>query len=202
MPKDSGKSNKPKESGAWDLESPFDEVVSLEELINAPPFKAASDSAGGTPTAGTRIPTWLDRKVIHLIEIRGTPYHLKSDVLRDAIYIGLRVLNMRYKSDPDWATEAKLAKTIDKANQINRIKLQLRQFTTPIEELWAEGDEDQAVSLFEEFVASTTEIDEEWHRNKQLQLIKGNHILKEIAEHCSTETKKAVFGNRGVKNSK
>ena len=197
------KQEKPKKSelGDWDLESPFDTIVSLEELINMPPFKAASDSSGGTATAGTRIPLWLERKVIHLTELRGSPYHLKSDVFRDAIYIGLRVLNMRYKSDPDWATEAKMARVIDKANLINRIKAQIRQISAPIEELWAGGDEAQAVATFEEFIASTTEIADEWHRAKQLQLIRNDHLLKEVAERCSTEAKRAVFGDRGAKNA-
>ncbi len=200
--KDTGKPDKPKKSDEWDLESPFDTIVSLEELINMPPFKAASDSAGGTATAGTRIPLWLERKVIHLTELRGSPYHLKSDVFRDAIYIGLRVLNMRYKSDPDWATEAKIARVIDKANLITRIKTQIRQISTPIEELWAEGDEAQAISAFEEFIASTTEIADDWHKAKQLQLIKNNHLLREVAERCSPEAKRAVFGDRRSKNDK
>jgi len=200
-PKDSDKSDKQNEPGDWNLESPFDTIVSLEELINMPPFKAASDSKGGTATAGTRIPIWLDRKVIHLIEIRGTPYHLKSDVLRDAIYIGLRVLNMRYKSDPDWASEARMARAIDQANLITRIKSTVDQMAKPIEELWAGGDEDQAISLFEEFIASTTEITDEWHRNKQIQTIKNNRLLREVTERCSPEAKKAIFGNRGKKNA-
>ena len=199
-PKDSDKPNKPKKIDDWDLESPFDTIVSLEELINMPPFKAASDSTGGTATAGARIPIWLERKVIHLTEIRGSPYHLKSDVFRDAIYIGLRVLNMRYKSDPDWATEAKMARVIDKANLITRIRSQINQIAAPIEQLWSGGDEEQAISTFEEFIASTTEIADEWHRGKQLQLIRNNHLLREVAERCSVEARKAVFGDRSPKD--
>jgi len=187
---------KRKKQGDWDLESPFDTIVSLEELINMPPFKAASDASGGTATAGARLPTWLERKVIHMIELRGSPYLLKSDVYRDAIYIGLRVLNMRYKSDPDWATEARMARAIDKANLITRIKTEIRQFSAPIAELWAGGDEDQAISLFEEWIAAAVEITDDWRRTKQLQLIKAEHLLREIAERSSPEVKKAIFGDR------
>lgn len=192
---------KPGKSDDWALEAPFDQIVSLEELINMPPFKAASDSTGGTATAGTRIPTWLDRKVTHLIEFRGTPYHLKSDVLRDAIYIGLRVLNMRYKSDPDWASEARMAKAIDKANLVTRIKTTVDQIAKPIEELWTGGDEEQAVIQFEEFIAATTEISDDWHRNKQIQTIKNNRLLKEVTERCSPEARRAIFGDRSTKNA-
>lgn len=197
--KSSDSPKKPGKPSDWDLESPFDTIVSLEELINMPPFKAASDASGGTATAGARVPMWLERKVIYLIELRGSPYMLKSDVYRDAIYIGLRVLNMRYKSDPDWATEAKMARAIDRANLITRIKTQIRQFSSPVAELWAAGDEDQAIGLFEEFIAASIEITDDWHRSKQMQLIKAEHLLREIAERCSPETKKAVFGDRGNK---
>lgn len=199
-----GKSEDSKKQGKqsdWELEAPFETIVSLEELINMPPFKAASDSSGGTATAGARLPTWLERKVIHMIELRGSPYMLKSDVYRDAIYIGLRVLNMRYKSDPDWATEAKMARAIDKANLITRIKTEIRQFSAPISELWSGGDEDQAIALFEEFIAASVEITDDWRRTKQLQLIKNEHLLREIAERSSPEVKRAIFGDRGTKNA-
>ena len=195
---DKPKKGKPSD---WDLESPFDTIVSLEELINMPPFKAASDSSGGTATAGARLPTWLERKVIHMIELRGSPYMLKSDVYRDAIYIGLRVLNMRYKSDPDWATEAKIARAIDKANAITRIRTEIHQFASPIAELWAGGDEEQAIQLFEEFIAASVEITDDWKRAKQMQLIKAEHLFREIAERSSPEVKLAVFGDRGTKNA-
>ncbi len=185
----------------WDLESPFDTIVSLEELINMPPFKAASDSSGGTATAGARLPTWLERKVIHMIELRGSPYMLKSDVYRDAIYIGLRVLNMRYKSDPDWATEAKIARAIDKANAITRIKTEIQQFASPIAVLWSGGDEEQAIQLFADFIGASVEISDDWKRTKQMQLIKAEHLFREIAERSSPEVKLAVFGDRSAKDA-
>ena len=200
--KDKEGPKRPTKKSEWETESSYDEIVSLEELINMPPFKAASDASGGTATAGARLPTWLERKVIHMIELRGSPYMLKSDVYRDAIYIGLRVLNMRYKSDPDWATEAKIAKVIDKVNAITRIKTEITQFQAPIQQLWSGGDEAQAISLFEEFIAASVEITDDWKRMKQMQLIKAEHLFREIAERSTPEVKLAVFGDRSSKNAR
>ena len=93
---------KKKKRSDWALESPLDEEVTLEQLVNESPFKEASDESGQSTTAGTRIPMWLKRRIIKLRELSGSPYELDSDVTRDALFIGLRVLHLRYKMGPDW----------------------------------------------------------------------------------------------------
>lgn len=181
---------------SWDLESPFDTIVSLEELINRPPFKASSDKGGGSYTAAARIPFWLERKVMHLLEVMGSPYMLKSDVIRDAIYLGLRVLNMRHKTNPDWAVEAKMARTIDRINLLTRLQSQAKDFAGPTLELWEGGDEQQAREGVEEFVGAAVEIEDEWTRSKTLQLLKTNRQLRPVIDSCSEGVRRAVYGRR------
>ena len=199
--KDSGKPKQPRKPNSWDLESPFDTIISLEELINMPPFKEASDSKGGSITAAVRIPSWLERKAVYLTESKGTPYHIKSDVYRDAIYVGLRLLNMRYKSNPDWAVEAKMANVIDRANLITRLKSRVDQISRPVVELWDSGDTEQAIMLLEDFVGAVVEVSDEWEKGKTIQLLKNDRRLNNILRECPLEVRSAVFGEK-VKGSR
>lgn len=180
----------------WETESKFDSIATLEELVNMAPFKEASDSKGGSETIGVRIPSWLARKVMHLLEIRGSPYGLKSDVARDAMYIGLRVLNMRYKSDPDWAIEAKLARVIDDANALSRIKQKTRQFEQSLKEFWDNGDESQAVEYMEHYVAAVVETQDDYQRTKTLQFIRESMFLRNVVDRCNIGVRNAVYGRR------
>lgn len=187
-----GQQRKPNSPGGWELESSFDTVTSLEELIFRPPFKETSGREGGSATLGVRIPSWLERKVIHLLEIKGSPYQIKSDVARDAVYLGLRILNMRYKPTTDWAVESKMADAIDKVNLINRIRGQVESFTKPELDLWESGDEQQAIDGMEMFVSAAMEIEDEWQRDKTLKLLKGVRQLQPIIDGCSVQIRDAI----------
>lgn len=203
-PKDMGKREQSKPQGGkypsqpqnkrsdWDLEASFDTVVSLEELINRSPFKESSGKDGGSYTAAARVPFWLERKITHLIEMRGSPYQLKSDVVRDAIYLGLRILNTRYKQNPDWAVEERMARTIDQVNTLNRIREQVRSFSRPVIDLWNNGDEEQARIGMESFVGAAVEIENDWQREKTLQLLRENREVQPIIDACSETLRNAV----------
>ena len=186
------KDTPPKGKDPWSTESSFDTVISIDELIDRPPFREVSGKDGGSYTAAARIPTWLERKITHLIEVKGSPYQLKSDVVRDAIYLGLRVLNMRYKSSPEWAVEAKMANAIDKVNALSRMRTQIESFCRPVLDLWENGDEIQARQAVEDFVSALVEIEDDWMRSKSLQLMKTNKHMQSIIETCSDGIKRAV----------
>ncbi len=182
----------PKPTSSWDLESSFDNVASLEELIFRPPFKETSSKEGGSDTLGVRLPMWLVRKVIHLVEMKGSPYQIKSDVARDAIYLGLRILNMRYKPASDWAVDSKLADVIDKVGLVTRIGSRVKSFTEPVLNLWEGNDEQQAIEHMEMFVSAALEIEDEWERNKTLKLVKDNRQLQPIIDGCSESIRNAI----------
>ncbi len=128
----------------WEVEAPLDLAATLEELIASPPFKEVSDEHGHSATAGTRIPFWLDRRVKLLKEMHGSPYELVSDVLRDAIFLGMRVLAMRHRMSPDWEVETKLAQIIDATGASRRIRNQVEELIKAIDEMLRDNDMDKA----------------------------------------------------------
>lgn len=182
--------------GDWNLESAYDVPSTIEDLIDLAPFKEASDTKGGSYTAAARVPTWLERKMMWFIEMKGSPYQLKSDVVRDMLYLGARVLHARYRGNPDWATESKMAEAVGQVGVVARIREQINQLARGLEDLWSEGEEKQAIEGLEKFIGAVVEMQDEWQRGKILQYVKGNHLLKQVAESCSPEVKKAIFGER------
>lgn len=185
-----------KKATDWDLESPYDAPTSIQELIDMAPFREASDSKGGSYTAAARIPTWAERKIQWFIEMKGSPYQLKGDVVRDAIYLGLRILHARYKGNPDWAQESKMADAISKVGVSGRLREQVTRLTEGLRVLWDEGDEDQAIEGLEQFVGAVVEMNDDWQKSKTIQYIKGDRLLKQVVERCSVEVKRAVLGER------
>jgi len=180
--------------GDWNLESSYDVPATIEELINLAPFKEASDTKGGSYTAAARVPTWLERKIVWFIEMKGSPYQIKSDVVRDMLYLGARVLHARYRGNPDFATEAKMSEAVGHVGVSARIREQINQLTRGLGDLWSEGDEKQAVEGLEQYVAATAEMQDEWQKSKIIQYIRSDALLKQIAESCSVEVRKAIFG--------
>ncbi|MDD5703919.1 MAG: hypothetical protein PHU23_17940 [Dehalococcoidales bacterium] len=188
--------DKKKTPGDWNLESAYDVPATIEDLIQLAPFKDASDTKGGSFTAASRVPTWLERKIMWFIEMKGSPYQLKSDVVRDMIYLGARVLHARYRGNPNWATESKMAEAIGQVGVAARIREQINQLERGLQDLWNEGDEKQAIEGLENFIAAAVEITDEWQKHKTLQYVRNNRLLKEIATHCSENVKKAIAVER------
>lgn len=189
---------KPKKQipGDWNLESAYDVPATIQDLIDLAPFKEASDTKGGSYTAGARVPTWLERKITWFIEMKGSPYQLKSDVVRDMLYLGARVLHARHRGNPDWATEAKMSEAVGQVGVVARMREQINQLARGLEDLWSEGEEKQSIEGLEKFVGAVVEMNDEWQKGKILQYLKGDKLLRQIAERCSPEVKKAVFGER------
>ena len=193
LPKDK---KQPKKATDWNLESAYDAPATIEELIDLAPFKEASDVKGGSYTAAARVPTWLERKITWFVEMKGSPYQLKSDVVRDMLYLGARVLHARYKGNPDFAAEAKMTEAVSRVGVLARMKEQVGQLGKGLKELWDEGDEKQAVEGLEQFIGAVVEMSDDWQKSKTLQYVKSDRMLKQIAEQCSPEVKQAVFGDR------
>ena len=168
----------------WELEQAFDAVATLEELINSPPFKDASDEHGHSVTAGTRIPQWLYRKVVKLKEFPGSPYELVSDVLRDSVYLGLRIQHLRYSIAADWDVETKLAAITDAAGASGRIRSRLEELEGSLEELCMEGDESQAAERLKEYILASAELESMWYRKKIFSFIKASKTIQRVLQLC------------------
>jgi len=177
----------------WNLESPYDAPATLQELVELAPFRDASDSKGGSFTAAARVPVWLERKIMWFIEMKGSPYQLKGDVVRDMVYLGARVLHARYKGNPDWATEAKMTEAVNQVGVIQHVKAQVEQLSKGIKVLWDEGDESQAIEGLERYIAAVSEMRDDWQKTKILQYLKGNRDIRYIIESCSDEVKRLIL---------
>ncbi len=183
-----------KQNSQWETEAAFVLPASLEDLLEAAPFHKASDIHGHSYTAGTRLPEWMRRVIKKLVETEGTPYELESDVLRDAIYIGLQVLNMRYQLSGDWEVAVKMAKTIDQTGVAKRIKTQFEELCYGLNELYDDGDVKQASQRLSEYVMAATGIENDWHRDRLFRLIREDRFVRELATHCNEAIRLLILG--------
>jgi len=177
--------NKPIKASQWELEGSFDRVTSIEELVNAPPFREASDDRGQSVTQAARIPTWLHRRIVMLRESKSSPYMLNSDVVRDAIFAGLRIINMRYQSTPDWGVEQKMSEVVDTAAWAKRIKEQFTQLETSLGDLFTEGDEEKAAEKLTEYILYAAELTNEWHRSRVFRLLARSTVVRDLYDYCN-----------------
>jgi len=187
---------KKKKPSDWELEAPLDAAATLEGLINAPPFKEASDEKGESVTSGTRIPTWLHRRVVKLREMPGSPYEVNSDVLRDAVYAGLQILHMRYSMSPDWDVERKMAAVADATGAGKRIRNQVEELISGLEELHAEGDEEQAAQKLNDYVIAAKELEGGWLKDRVFRMLKVSRVVRDISEGCDKEVQKLLGGKK------
>ncbi len=173
----------------WELEGSFDRITSIEELVNAPPFREASDDRGQSVTQAARIPTWLYRRIILLKESKKSPYMLNSDVVRDAIFAGLRIINMRYQATPDWSVEQKMSEVVDTAAWSKRIKEQFTQLESSLGDLYSEGDEEKAAEKLTEYILYAAELTNEWHKSRVFRLLTRSAIVRDLFNYCAGAAK-------------
>jgi len=183
------KKEKPKKPH-WQLEAPFDNPASLEELLESPPFTEAGGS--DSTTAGTRIPKWLFRRVIKLTELAGTPYELASDVYRDAIYLGLRIIHMRYKTARDWSIETKMASIVSEADVMRRVRSQVDGLSSGLDNLMKEGEPEKAAEKLEEYISAGIELENEWVRARLFKMLRESKVVTEVSMHCSQDIKNMI----------
>ncbi len=168
----------------WELEGSFDRITSIEELVNAPPFREASDDRGQSVTEAARIPTWLHRRIVLLRESKKSPYMLNSDVVRDALFAGLRVINMRYQASPDWSIEQKMSEVVDTAAWAKRIKAQFNQLEASLSDLYKEGDEEKAAEKLTEYILYASELSNVWYKDRVFRLLTRSSVVKDLFSFC------------------
>jgi len=185
-----GGKRKGKREDQWGLEAPFDQPSSLEELLEAQPFTEAGGA--DSVTAGTRIPRWLFRRVMKLVETPGSPYELASDVYRDAIYVGLRVINMRLRVAKDWSIETKLAAIAQDTEVMRRMRSQVDALASGLDSLVKEGEQEKAAEKLSEYVAAAVELEDDWVRSRLLKMLRENRMVSDVAKLCPVEVRRAL----------
>jgi len=179
-----------KQKPQWELEAPFDYPASLEELLESPPFTEAGGS--DSSTAGTRIPKWLFRRVQKLIEMSGTPYELASDVYRDAIYLGLRIIHMRHKTARDWSIETKMAAIVSETDVMKRIRSQVDGLSSGLDNLMKEDEPEKAAEKLGEYVSAAIELENDWVRGRLFKMLRESKVVTEVALNCTQEIRKVI----------
>jgi len=184
------------ERDAWEPEEAIDYAATLKDLIAEPPFKEVSGEGSESSTAAARIPMWLLRRIIKLKELSGSPYELNSDVIRDAIYIGLRVLHLRYKLTADWEVETKLAAAVDAVSAGRRVRQQVTELIAGLDEMVRDGDMDKAAKNLTEYMLAAVELESDWHKNKVFKLLAESRVISEVATHCAEGIRKMLEAGR------
>lgn len=183
----------------WELETPFEYPASLEELLESPPFTEAGGAE--STTAGTRIPRWLFRRAMKFAEMTGTPYELASDVYRDAIYLGLRIIHMRYKAKQDWSVETRMASIVSETDVMKRIRGQVEGLSSGLDNLMKEEEPEKAAEKLEEYVSAAIELDDEWMRTRVFKMLRESKVVSDVSMHCSQDIRDMIR-NTGVKHGK
>lgn len=112
----------------------------FDYLLSRPIFKTTKDKFGHSITLSARVPEAVYRRIQVFREMRGSPYQVMSDVVRDAIFLGILVLNARFGLDLVWripwdlADEAQEERDIQKAvdhlaDELNHVSEESRKRT-------------------------------------------------------------------------
>lgn len=174
----------------WALEAPFEFPSSLDELLESPPFTEAGGA--DSTTAGTRIPRWLFRRAMKFAEMAGTPYELASDVYRDAIFIGLRVIHMRYKAKQDWSLETKMAAIASETGVMRRIRSQVDDLSSGLDNLMKEDEQEKAAEKLGEYVSAAVELEDDWMRTRVFKMLRGSKVVSDVLMHCTQDVRNAI----------
>ena len=184
----------------WEQESDDPTGLTLEELIDMKPCSQVSDSDGNSNSVGCNVHPMMMRKIIRIQEKRGTPYESRSDILRDCVFIGLEVINMRMKGDNEWHTFAEMSRTADSLAEISRLKAQIKQMEQNLDMLMRDGDIAEAVAHFESYVNSITGLNEGFSRKKLFKYMTSSRTMMDVLKHCRPAIQHVLKSEGGIES--
>ena len=135
----------------WSTEPGLSLTDTLNQLTSLPPYKRSEDKRGHDAFLGGRVPKDVARLVTKIKE--AGHYETNSDAVRDAISLGIKILELRYKADPDWKPRIQLMDQADRVAWEARIYDEEQKFVENISKLYRNGDEAQAAEDLEERLA-------------------------------------------------
>lgn len=112
-------------------------------LFDLPPYTSSEDKKGHEVFLGARFPKSFAHRVAKLRESSGEHYSVGADVVRDAINIGLRVIEDRLKQ-PGWGMERLLASQRAKIFEHARVYKAIEDTVSNLADLCASHDEEAA----------------------------------------------------------
>lgn len=161
----------------WELDAaPLDANTPLSVLINKPVYKLGEDKKGHDMFLGARFPKEVGRWVQRILEKKGSPYVVRSDVTRDAIMLGLQILSLRYDLSPEWKALEQLAEIssiLEDETSVYKIE---GEFASNLRKLVDNG----RVTLAKELLARKVDT------LNRLEHALGNRPYREIMKKCLT----------------
>ena len=134
---------------SWATDSPGLSLTdTLDKLTSMTPFKRSEDRKGHSVPLGSRFPKEIARWVTKVKE-QGQ-YQTTSDVIRDAVWLGLQILSLRYEKDPLWQTLLQLIEMGNDTAWEAKAYDDEEVFVSSLEKLCANGDEQHAIELVDE----------------------------------------------------
>lgn len=170
-----------------------DEIWDTEEgLIDQPirvlaemsPYKKAEDEKGHGITLAARVTGSINRVVTQLLEQKGSPYGVKSDIVRDSVFIGLKVLCLRSKLK-DWEVEARLADITAETVEDNRVKENVATFVTELQHLSNSGEKVRATNHLNNYLEAISSISSTWREKKYTEALNSHSVVKELLDETS-----------------
>jgi len=170
------------DQSAWELESQYSRNLTIEQLVNASPFKIDPEDKDNTP-AGTRIPLWMEREFRMIVERSGSPYQTKGEAYRDALYLGLKILNLRYSSE-DWIIAHQLEKLSDDLSSYKMIAERVDRMTRSIDTLVRNGYTEKALSGIVTYLEIANGLENQFLRHVYLsKLLESSTVRGMLAQN-------------------
>jgi hypothetical protein len=132
-----------------------------------------------------RFPKEFGRRVAVLRERPGSPYSTNSDVLRDAAYIGMQVLVLRYQQ-PDWKAEDEMARMAADMAEDARIGEKVTRFATLLQEIWM-SDKQEAYSRLKNYCRAVSSMQNPKRRIRYWQALSSAPTVTMIAAEAKID---------------
>jgi len=165
---------------AWRTEEERAEFAErpIRFLMKLHPYRFERAKRGQSIHLAVKLPEWFARWIERVKERAGGVYDIKSDVVRDALWIGLRVLGHRYKL-PEWRAEIKLQEIANEIEEDNLIKTRVADFMTKLEQL-QKIDKERAKKHLGDYLSEIDKIEDSWRKGKYLEELSKYSVVKEM----------------------
>lgn len=158
----------------------------IEILAKLEPYLLSDDKKGHSWLMAARCPTWFGRIVDVIKEKKGSPYKTQSDVVRDALYLGLAILSVRHNAIPRWYIEATLELLVGETRNTSRIGEKVSELAKNLDDIM-KMNKHKAVRLLKEYVATISQFDDKSYRQIFWSEMIKNQAIKYIADEGKIE---------------
>jgi len=148
-------------------------------LIDLRPYRLQQTKKSKLSThLAVKLPEFYTRWIERIKERAGGIYDIKSDVVRDALWIGLRVLTARYKL-PEWRTDIRLMEIANEVEEDNLIKENVSRLMDEVQRLWSTSEE-RARRHLKAYIDEVKKISDDWRRERHLEELSKYSLVKEL----------------------